>query len=218
VSTSGRSLTWSLAASFFALFGMSAVAVAWSPAFRACDSHVSSAVRFEPGWATLIDIFSWVSSLGSTPGIAVVATAVALTSLVLGRWRPAVFVLVTLIPGWLCGRVAKEVVGRARPAGALISLPGDPSFPSGHALASFLLYGSLAVLALLHVRGRRERWLLAGSAVAIVVVVGLSRVVLGVHFAGDVLGSWLLGGAWLAVTSSVYAVQRRPGADADGAG
>ncbi|MBI5231470.1 MAG: phosphatase PAP2 family protein [Coriobacteriales bacterium] len=186
------------------LFGMLVFAITLSPQFRAFDRVVSEALRAQSTQTGLVWIAEVATWFGSTIGIIVVATIAVIGLLAVKRWRGAIYVLATLVPGWLFGLLVKELVDRTRPAGALIPLPHDASFPSGHALASVLLYGSLAVLAATWVRPRGPRWLLVGLAVAMIVAVGASRVVLGVHYSADVLGSWLLGFAWLSVTSTVY--------------
>lgn len=200
-----------LAVPSIALFGVLAFAITLSPQFRALDRQVSMAIRLESGSAGLIGGFSLVTWLGSAWGIATVAVVAVLSLVAFRHWRGAFYALATLVPGWLFGVAVKEIIDRARPMGALIPLPPDASFPSGHALSSFLLYGSLAVLAAAWVRTDWLRWTLVGLAGAAIVAIGLSRVVLGVHFFADVLGSWLLGFAWLVVTSSVYLALEGPG-------
>lgn len=209
-----RDLRWgmiALAAPAVTLFGLLVFAITLSPQFRALDKAVSISLRASIDATRLISAAKTVTWLGSTAGI-IVAAAIAVVALLATRhWRGAIYVLATLVPGWLFGLLVKALVDRVRPPGALIPLPHDASFPSGHSLASLLLYGSLGVLAFAWVKPRWLAWTLAILGGCLVGAVGLSRVVLGVHFFADVMGSWLLGTTWLVVTSTFYLALEGPG-------
>ena len=91
----------------------------------------------------------------------------------------------------------KALVGRSRPTLAvLLDRPSGKSFPSGHALTSFVAVGLLVRL-LWPACSARQRALLLIAAGVTVTAVGFSRLGLGVHFLTDVLGGWLLGAVWL---------------------
>lgn len=83
-----------------------------------------------------------------------------------------------------------------------LTLAGGASWPSGHASSSAALYGGLLLIALHSTRlagnhrARRALQLLAG---ALIVLIGFSRVYLGVHYPTDVIAAWLLVAAWLTV-------------------
>jgi membrane protein DedA with SNARE-associated domain len=81
--------------------------------------------------------------------------------------------------------------------------PGSYSFPSGHTLKAVVLYGFLAVI-LARPLDSRWRWIPYSLAGVIATSVGFSRLYLGVHWLSDVLGSLLLGLAWIAALSLAY--------------
>lgn len=85
--------------------------------------------------------------------------------------------------------------------------PGN-SFPSGHALGSMVVYGMLALVLLPMFRSRWRPWFLA-LAGGIVLLIGFSRIALGVHFLSDVVAGWLLGIAWISTTAYAFRVWRR---------
>jgi undecaprenyl-diphosphatase len=89
-----------------------------------------------------------------------------------------------------------------------IAVGGGNSFPSGHTLGATIVYGMLTLVFLSVVRGRWRGWLVAAMAL-LIVVVGLTRIALGVHFLSDVLAAWLLGLAWISVTAYAFRVWRR---------
>ncbi len=84
---------------------------------------------------------------------------------------------------------------------------GD-SFPSGHALGSIVCYGALFLVFLPATRGKWRR-LFTAAIVTLIVAIGASRLLLGVHYLSDVLGAWALGITWLGVTAFAFEVSRR---------
>lgn len=102
---------------------------------------------------------------------------------------------------------------RPRPSAALadIAVHGHvrgTSFPSGHVMTYVLFYGFLAYLVYTHVRRPVRRWALLAPLLALVALVGPSRVYLGHHWFTDALGSYLLGGALLAILVLAYRAVR----------
>ncbi|MFF4359023.1 phosphatase PAP2 family protein [Streptomyces sp. NPDC001604] len=115
------------------------------------------------------------------------------------RLRIAVVLLVVLVAGQLIRTALMELLARARPAPADWATHASGfAFPSGHATTSALTAGLLC-----WVMTRRARVDLARTtctlAVCWAVAVGLTRVYLGVHWASDVIGGWLLAVAWLSL-------------------
>lgn len=135
-----------------------------------------------------------VTALGSAPVIVLVAVVAAAYAVAAGRprvvlalaWTPLAFLLDSAI---------KLLVRHPRPTVAMIALPPDFSFPSGHATAASALYVTLALLAAGVERRAGPRRLLVASGVLVAVLVAWSRVYLGVHYLSDVVGGLLLGTA-----------------------
>ena len=83
------------------------------------------------------------------------------------------------------------------------------SFPSGHALVSLAVYGSIALVLARRLSSHTERALLLGATALLVVAIGFSRLYLGVHFLSDVLAGYAAGAAWLAFLYVVLEVRAR---------
>ena len=139
-----------------------------------------------------------VTDIGGTAGLVTLVSVVAALLLARRERASAIFLLVTAGAGALLNLGLKLIFARARPdlASALAEARWY-SFPSGHAMGSFITFGALAYLLL------RQPWpwvaRSAGLAVAMtmVILVGLSRVYLGVHWASDIAGGWSAGTVWL---------------------
>jgi membrane-associated phospholipid phosphatase len=127
-------------------------------------------------------------------GLAVLAVVVLL---ILRRWRTAACVGAAMALAFLLCEVGKDVVNRKRPdvaaRPAQYPLPKTPSFPSGHATESMTLYGALALTVGRRLRSRWLRALALLFGLGLPLLIGFSRVYLGVHFFTDVLAGWILG-------------------------
>lgn len=116
------------------------------------------------------------------------------------RWRYLMIWLFGSIGGQLVNELIKAAFNRARPIFDVpFSVALRASFPSGHAMMSTILYGLLAYLLLRQTRPVLLRALLITATLCWVGLIGFSRVFLGVHYPGDVIGGFLAGGAWLAL-------------------
>jgi membrane-associated phospholipid phosphatase len=83
------------------------------------------------------------------------------------------------------------------------------SFPSGHALVSLAVYGSIALVLARRLSSHIERALLLGATALLVIAIGFSRLYFGVHFLSDVLAGYAAGAAWLAFLYVVLEVRAR---------
>jgi undecaprenyl-diphosphatase len=141
-----------------------------------------------------------IADLTSLGGTAVLTTLVIIVSGFMflgGRHHAALLVLAASIGGGLLSHVLKELFDRARPD-VVVHLVGvsNASFPSGHAISSATVYLTLGAL-LARVQPNRRLKIYTGAvAAALTVMIGLSRIYLGVHYPTDVLAGWCIGAAW----------------------
>lgn len=138
-----------------------------------------------------------VTSLGS---ISVLTLAVLVTAgfLSLARRRhSAIYVLAASAGGALLSTALKSLFDRPRPDVVMhLVNVSSASFPSGHALGATAVYLTLAVLLARELPRRRLRAFTGAVAALIVVIIGASRIYLGVHWPTDVLAGWCMGAAW----------------------
>ena len=171
-----------------------------SPTVYAFDTQLTTIIE---GWRTpaLTWFLSTVTWAASSVPVAIVAICSIAVLLWLARQREAVFVALTAGGGTVLGTLAKQITARPRPpvANALIELPTSFSFPSGHTLAALLLWSVVVIAVWRSTASKTLRWLALAVGTALTILTGVSRVYLGVHWPSDVLASWLLGTAWLAL-------------------
>lgn len=123
--------------------------------------------------------------------------------------RLATFVAVTVVGSSLLNNAVKLVVHRARPhLSDPVALAGGKSFPSGHAQAAIVGYGILLAV-FLPIIDRRWRPLVVTVATLLVLLIGFSRIALGVHYLSDVIGAYLIGTVWLIGMISAFRTWRR---------
>jgi undecaprenyl-diphosphatase len=191
-----------------------AAAILLAPAFVRFDMAASEAIRGLqlPGLEPLARVATRVGDFWPM----MLLTALSAGWLWLrGRRTSAVTLALAVLLGTGVGAVLKLVFARVRPAleFARIPLPETYSFPSGHALSSLLFFGSVAFLVLLHEKGLRRAAVSVALCVLAALSIAFARVYLGVHYLGDVVGSWLLGAGLLAL---VVIVSARWGAGSSG--
>jgi membrane-associated phospholipid phosphatase len=147
----------------------------------------------------------YISQFGNAPRL-ITVTAVALLAC---NMRSEAFWLTWSGGGsWLINKLLKYVVARPRPTSDLITVFHrweDNSFPSGHVMFYVCFFGFLFFVAYEHLpRGSLARRLALTVTALPVALIGLSRVYLGEHWPSDILGSYLVGGVWLALSLRFY--------------
>lgn len=181
----------------------------WEPLYRIDHGAAAGLNQVVSQQPPLVTVLLAISNLGGRPVMMWLVVIVMIALLIRGRRRLAAYLVVTGIGALVLDPSLKFLVGRLRPVvDAPVVIVSGNSFPSGHALGSMVAYGSLALI-FLPVVSRRMRPLLIAAFAAIVVLIGFTRVALGVHYVSDVLGGWLLGLAWLGVTAHAFRLWRQ---------
>lgn len=152
--------------------------------------------------------------LTSLGGISVLTlfAVVALAFLLIQRKRlSALLLVVGLLGGVALSEGLKALFERARPPVEYQVVETlNASFPSGHALLSTVFYLTLGVMLTRAFPRVRLKAFVLGTAVFIALLVGLTRIYLGAHWASDVVAGWCAGAAWaMALWLVAYAVERR---------
>jgi undecaprenyl-diphosphatase len=119
----------------------------------------------------------------------------------------AMFLASSIAAGGILNTVLKSIFVRDRPdvVPHLVEV-SSASFPSGHAMNSAMVYLTLAALLVSAERSRRVRIFLLAAAILLTLIVGFSRMYLGVHWPTDVLAGWAVGAAWAVACSLVAGI------------
>lgn len=186
---------------------------------RAFDMAVLRALRVDgqpheligPDWLHLAA--ADITALGSVAVLALIILLAFALLASLRRWTEALLLLAGAGGGLVISQTLKLIFGRERPDLAYRAVEAvNASFPSGHAMLSAVVFLTLGVLASRFADRRRVKVLAMFAAVLVSLLVGMSRVYLGVHWASDVLAGWCVGAAWaMACWFAAFLVQRRRG-------
>lgn len=148
-----------------------------------------------PAW--LENVVRDITSLGSFSVLTIVTLSVVIYLLIDGKRAAAAFVFFAIAGGGILSELLKHVFARPRPelVAHLVDVK-TMSFPSGHAMLSAVTFLTLgALLTRIQSRRRLKAYLLS-LAIFLTILVGLSRLYLGVHWPTDVLAGWCAGAAW----------------------
>ena len=172
------------------VLGLLATTGFFSAADRAAATTMSlQAGQSRPDLITAMQATSWVG--GGTPRW-IIVTAICALLLWRGWTRPVVALAATSLASNLVSESLKSLFGRVRPdIVPHLDLATNPAYPSGHATNAAVVYILLALLV-------PARWRAPAmvAALAMTLLTGFSRIMLGVHWPTDVVGGWMLGTAF----------------------
>jgi undecaprenyl-diphosphatase len=195
------------AAFLFALLLIS-VRLHWAPLESVDHGAATRLNSLVAGHAVVISIIKAVTWMGSGGVLWTLIGAASVMLALRRRWRLTAYLLVTGAGEVVLDPVLKALVGRLRPVVAHPIAHGNgDSFPSGHALGSMVCYGALFLVFLPAARGTWRR-VLTAVIVTLIAAIGISRLLLGVHYISDVLGGWTVGITWLGITAFTFELSR----------
>jgi undecaprenyl-diphosphatase len=184
------------------------VRLRWAPLESADHDAAANINSLIAGNAPLVAAVKAVTWLGSDGVLWTVIGAAAIVLALRKRWRLAAYLLVTGAGALVLDPVLKSLVGRLRPVVAHpIAHGAGNSFPSGHSLGSIVCYGAVLLVFLPATHGR-WRTAFITATVTLVALIGISRILLGVHYLSDVVGAWAVGIAWLGLTTFAFELTR----------
>lgn len=199
------------------LWGFSALAEAVDEgATRRFDDAILQALR-EPGDPRSLRGPAWVehtlrdfTALGGEPVLALITTIVVLYFAFSGRHDLSLFTLFAIVGGTVLTFALKGAFGRARPdlVPYILVSASSGSFPSGHAMGSAFVYLTLGAILAEVAPTRLVKAYVFSVAALLTLLIGATRVFLGVHFPTDVLAGWAAGCLWAYACRSALRLAR----------
>lgn len=154
-------------------------------------------------WLTTVAVD--VTTLGSVTLVVLFTAFTLVVLLVLRNWRGAIQVILASAGAGILSVVTKSIFERTRPEEVLplIAVSGF-SYPSGHSLATSALYLTIAIIAVRPIQQAGVRAAVFGAVSIVILMVGASRMYLGVHYATDVMSGISLGAAWALLLGGLF--------------
>ena len=152
----------------------------------------------------LTTILIIITNIGGPIGVSIVC----LTVLLVPKFRQKVGIPASLsvICAFILNIILKRCFARERPNILQLVSEKSYSFPSGHAMVNKALYAILIIYAYKLIENRKIKWTLISIMSILILAIGFTRIYLGVHYAGDILGGWLLG---FAVCMLIYMIMKK---------
>lgn len=149
----------------------------------------------------ITSVLKVITNIGGA--ICVVAICI-LTLLVLQEKRYGIYMTFNLLIITISNFFLKNIFERPRPTGFRLIEETGYSFPSGHSMVSMAFYGFIVYLIYQHVKNPYLKWSLCILLSLLIILIGISRIYLGVHYASDVAGGFCISIAYLTLFTKVY--------------
>lgn len=187
------------------------IAVTSRGALDRWDKSVSKRLfEIKVGAPWLTRVFNVVSFFGAPYWFWLLVGAVSIYLWRKHQRRLVAFLLTSTLGGSVVNTVVKLSVNRPRPTfkdPSAITFQTGKSFPSGHAMSSTIAYGALLLIFLPLFSARNRKWAYL-AVITLLLAIGVARLGLGVHYVSDVIGGYLLGLAWLALSTAAFEIWR----------
>lgn len=135
-------------------------------------------------------IMIFISFLGS----AITLITLALASIFLVKDKKySKLIMLNLALSFILNRILKLIIARPRPPRLRLVIENGYSFPSGHSMVSFAFYGFLIYLINKNLKNKKIKYPLIILLSLLILLIGISRIYLGVHYVTDVLGGYIIG-------------------------
>ncbi|WP_312498184.1 phosphatase PAP2 family protein [Enterococcus sp.] len=171
------------------------------------DESLTRVIR--SGYPLMTPFFLWVTKFANPVTIILLFLVVLVVFLINKYYAEALWLsLGTIGIAGLFNPLIKLVFLRERPTLEHLVVETSSSFPSGHSTGSMVFYGTLLLLVPILFKQPFWQWCLRILLGLLILLIGISRIYVGVHFPSDVLGGFCVGLSWLLLTYTYYLQKR----------
>lgn len=198
---------------FFLCFALLALAVVdQAPAIDSFNATINALVQGARG--ALDSFFVTITMLGDLLPMTALCLVICAILAIARKWDSLAFFATNVILAVVCVQALKFIFAVPRPgAETLVPIPGSFSFPSAHSFCSLIVFGMIGLLIFraLNRKGVSYNVAIVPGIILVIfaILIGISRIYVGVHWPSDVLGGWLLAGMWLPFASALYTIGAR---------
>lgn len=153
---------------------------------------------------TITKLMNQISFLGSDIFLSIASLLIGIYLLYMRRFQLAVSFGTCMIFSGIFNFIFKNIFERPRPEILRLGKATGYSFPSGHAMAGICFYLFLAFMLSLELKKTSHKIIVYSIAVIFIIMIGISRIYLGVHYPSDVLGGYTFGAAWILCCVTFY--------------
>ncbi|AKP66828.1 phosphatase PAP2 family protein [Companilactobacillus ginsenosidimutans] len=138
-----------------------------------------------------------LSEIGGTVSTIIITLLLLILFSINKYYYAAIFLAANKIVVVIINTILKDLIRRPRPSHHHYMYEGSFSYPSGHSSSALSLYIPLLIIGFFIFKKISTRILMSTIAILLVIIIGYSRVYLGVHYPSDIMGAYLLAGATL---------------------
>lgn len=202
---------------FFLCFALLALAVVdQAPAIDSFNATINATINalVQGARGALDSFFVTITMLGDLLPMTALCLVICAILAIARKWDSLAFFATNVILAVVCVQALKFIFAVPRPgAETLVPIPGSFSFPSAHSFCSLIVFGMIGLLIFraLNRKGVSYNVAIVPGIILVIfaILIGISRIYVGVHWPSDVLGGWLLAGMWLPFASALYTVGAR---------
>jgi len=163
------------------------------------DDFIYNIVSFNKS-EFMVNFYKFITFFGST----IFMVSLVILLLLFYKNKKGIYIATTMIGSTLLNNIVKLLVKRIRPLELMLVDESSYSFPSGHTMAAVSMYGLLIYLIWCSNASKKAKIIATISLLILILLVALSRVYLGAHYASDILGAVVLSLLWLLIITDIF--------------
>mgnify|MGYP001601149446 CR=1 FL=1 len=148
--------------------------------------------------------FKMVTKLGNVIPMIVLTLVICLILFYYKKKKESLFYGINILGVWFVNEILKQIFRRQRPQGIQLLSVVDFSFPSGHAMVTMASIILLIYFVIKFIKNKEIAYLLSVLLFIYALLIGISRIYLGVHYFSDVIVGWIIAGVWAFINIQIY--------------